>query len=139
MVSNFILYKKEDCVSKKQEFKEVDKFLDWFKENRPATVYLVKNKKRYDEVMKAVEDITTFAVESNPKGTKIVVDPDELTGMSICFEIISNIVVFEDMKKFCEAAMKASNMDIHSRTDDKVSISFVFPNVFEPALPAKKN
>ncbi len=126
-------------MSKQENFEDIDKFLDWYKSKRPETVYLVKNKARYAEVMQAVRTIYNFAHDSNPEGTTISMPtPDELTGTSLCVEIVSNLVVFEDMQKFCAALSKADSYETTSRTDGKFLIGIVFEDVYDLAPPSRK-
>ena len=119
-----------------EQFTDIDKFLDWFRSTRPETIYLVKNKARYAEVMGAIRTIYDFAYESNPDGTILTAPtPDPLIGDKICVEIISNLVVFEDMKKFCAALSKASNFEVCARTDGKALIGIVFDDVYDIPNP----
>jgi hypothetical protein len=125
-------------MQKQDKFANLDDFLDWFKSMRPETIYLVKDKRRYAEVMDAIRTIYDFAHASNPDGTVLTTPaPDQLIGDKICIEIISNLVVFEDMKKLCAALSKASNFEIVARTDGKASIGIVFEDVYDFAPPRR--
>ena len=119
-------------------FDNVDNFLNWYKDNRPETIYLVKNKQRYYEVLSAISTICSFALESNPDGTKITTNPDELLGTSLCVEIITPLVVFESMQELCAALSSADNLEICARTDGTVLIGIVFEDVYDFAPPAKQ-
>ena len=124
---------------KQEQFTDVDNFLEWYMSKRPETVYLVKNKARYAEAIAAIRTIYDFAHTSNPTGTIISKpSPDDLTGTSLVIEIISNLVVFEDMKRFCAALSKTDNFEIHARTDGNALIGIVFEDVWDLAPPSKR-
>ena len=124
---------------KQEQFIDIDEFLEWYLSKRPETVFLVKNKARYAEVMAAVRTIYNFAHASNPEGTILSKpSPDELTGTSLVIEIVSNLVVFDDMQKFCAALSKADNFEVHARTDGKALIGIVFEDVWQLAPPSGK-
>ena len=117
-----------------EKFTDVDEFLEWYKSKRPETIYLVKNKARYTEVMDAIRTICDFAIESNPEGTLLTMPTgDPLLGTSMIVEITSNLVVFEDMKKFCSALSKADNFEIRTTSNNKAFIGIVFADVYEIA------
>jgi len=122
---------------KKELFKDTDKFLEWYKSKRPETIYLIKNKQRYDEAMAAVSDICKYSLKSNPEETRITANPDELLGTSICVEIISTLIVFEDIENFCAALSKANNFEVCARVDGKFLLGIVFEDVYEiaPHIP----
>ena len=117
------------------QFKSMKDFWEWFNSKRPSTVYLVKDKAKYDEVILAVDTIGSFALESNPNGTTISISQDELLATSICVEITTNLVVFEDMQELCSALEKADNLEITTTTKNKMVIGLVFENIYYFAPP----
>jgi len=130
-------------------FTDIDDFLEWYKSKRPETIYLVKNKQRYAEVMNAIKTIYKLAYESNPDGTMIKKPtPDELIGDTLIFDIITNLVAFdsEESQEFCSALSKATTFDIGTMTGyKKVLISMKFADVYDfapahnPGLKLVKN
>jgi len=113
---------------------EVDSFMEYYKQHMPKTIVLAKNKPRYDEVMKAIEDISNFVWETD-SNADIDVYPDDLTGCAMCVKIVASLVVIEMVDKFCEALGKANNFEIYPRTDGNVCLGIVFEDVFKPAPP----
>ena len=59
-------------------FSVLDQLLETYKALMPKTVYLVKNKKRYDEAVKAICEIASCAVEAD-SDAKVKISPDPLT------------------------------------------------------------
>lgn len=117
---------------------EIDALLQYCEAHLPKTVYLVKNKARYDEVKQAIQDIADFVWETD-ENAKINVAPDELTGTSIGVEIIASLVVIDMVDKFCNALHKANNFEVYPRTDGNVGLGLMFEGVFDPAPPYKQS
>ena len=121
-------------MSKKNEFFEVDKLIDYLKRYMPETAVLVKNKGRYEEIMQAIEEISSFAWAISPDAS-ISVAPDELTGSFMTMDIVTDLIVIDQIDKFCAAIKKADNFEVCARTDGKLSFSVVFHDAFVPAPP----
>lgn len=121
-------------MSKKNEFFEVDKLVDYLKRYMPETAVLVKNKGRYEEIMQAIEEISSFAWAISPDAS-ISVAPDELTGSFMTMDIVTDLIVIDQIDKFCAAIKKADNFEVCARTDGKLSFSVVFHDAFVPAPP----
>lgn len=119
---------------KQIQFKDIGKFMARIKSIRPDNI---KNERRYEEVLDSIIHICASALKSNPDRTTLSHKPDELFGTSLCLEIITNLVVFEDMKGFCAALSKADNFEVCAMTEGKVSIGIVFEDVFDLAPPKK--
>ena len=77
----------------------IDALLAYYEDHMPKNVILVKNHQRYDETKQAIQDIADFVWETD-KNAKINVTPDDLTGSSICVEIIASLVVIDMIDKF---------------------------------------
>lgn len=122
---------------KDETFNNIDQFLAWYRSKRPETIYVVKNKERCAEVMDALRTISELALNSNLEGTEISTDPDELLGTSLCVEIVTNLVVFEEMQRFSAALSKADTFEVYARTDGRVGIGITFEDVYEIAKPSK--
>jgi hypothetical protein len=131
-------------------FKDVDKLVEWFKEKRPETVYVVRNPKRYDDVLFAIRTLAELAEEANPGNVRFsapidsdMIDDsfliDELTGVDVCFSITTNLIVFEDMDRFREAMAIVDNFEIVTLDDDTFELGFVFNDVYRLADPYNKN
>jgi hypothetical protein len=120
---------------KEKETKELTELCDFITSTRPPEAHLVKNGKRYDEAMDAIQAICKFAIDSNPKGTTISTNQDVLTGPALEVEIISNLTVFKDMEKFCAALSKADTFEVCSLTDGRYSMGISFEDAYDLAPP----
>jgi len=126
---------------KQIQFKDIGKFMERIKSIRPDNI---KNESRYEEVLDSIIHICATAFKSNPDRTTVSHKPDDLFGTSLCLEIITNVVVFEDMKELCAALSKVhpGTFEICAMADDgvpngKVSIGIVFEDVYDLAPPRK--
>jgi|GEM_PF-1914343 len=117
------------------KFKNTKEFWKWFDKIRPSTVYLIKDKQKYDAFRCATETICTFALESNPDNTSISIRQDELLSTSICVEITTDLIVFENMRSLCDALEKVDNMEIVATTKSQAIIGLVFEEVYYFAPP----
>ena len=122
-----------------EQFTDIEQFIDWYISKRPATIYLVKNKARYAEVMDAIRTICGFATDGlNKDGTTFSMPhPDPLLGTSLILEITCDLLVFEDTQKFCAALSKADNFEVRTTNKGKVFIGIVFQDVYDLASPRK--
>jgi len=114
----------------------IDALLAYYEDHMPKNVILVKNHQRYDETKQAIQDIADFVWETD-KNAKINVTPDDLTGSSICVEIIASLVVIDMIDKFCDALRKANNFEVYPREDGNIGLGIVFEGVFDAAPPKK--
>lgn len=117
-----------------QNFDVVDQLLETYKSLMPKTVYLVKNKQRYDEVVKAICEIASCAVDAD-RSAKVKISPDPLTGSSLCLEVTASLIVVDLLDKFCSALKKANNFEVLPRTDGFIEFNVVFEDAFVPAPP----
>lgn len=117
-----------------QNFDVVDQLLETYKSLMPKTVYLVKNKQRYDEVVKSICEITSCAVFAD-RSAKVKISPDPLTGSSLCLEVTASLIVVDLLDKFCAALKKANNFEVLPRTDGLIEFNVVFEDAFVPAPP----
>ncbi len=114
----------------------IEAIIAYYEENMPQNVILVKNHKRYDEVKQAIQDIADFVWDTD-ESAQINVNPDDLTGSSICVEIIASLVVIDMIDKFCNALRKANNFEVYPREDGNIGLGIVFEGVYDPAPPKK--
>lgn len=112
----------------------IDALIKFYEDHMPRSVVLVKNKQRYEEIKQAIQDIADF-VWNTDKNAIINVTPDDLTGTSICVEIIASLVVIDMVDKFCDALRKANNFEVYPREDGNIGFGLVFENVFDAAQP----
>lgn len=117
-----------------QNFSSLDQLLETYKALMPKTVYLVKNKKRYDEAVKAICEIASDAVAAD-SDAKVKISPDPLTGSSLCLEVTTSLIIVDFLDKFCEALKKADNFEVYPRTDGLLNFNVVFENAFVAAPP----
>lgn len=112
----------------------LDKFVEYLEEIIPDTTYLTKNKKRYDEVKEAIQQIADFAWGVD-ESADIDVKPDEITGTCMLMTIRTNIFIVDEMDKFCKALQKADTIDAAALDDGRISLGLTFENVFELLPP----
>lgn len=117
-----------------QKFDLVDEFLEFYKTFMPKTVYLMKNKERYDEAVKAICEIAACVVEVD-SGAKVKIAPDPLLGSDLCLEITASLIVVDLIDKFCSALNKADNLEVYPRTDGLLGFNVSFREAFIPAPP----
>ena len=115
----------------------IDVLLDYYVEHMPKTVYLMKNPDRYPVVEKAVREIAEMAQVCD-SDAKIEIEPDELTGSSLCLTITSNLFVIDEIDKFCAALKEADTFEACPLTNGNVSISMTFEDAWIPAPPKTK-
>ena len=121
-----------------KKFDSVDKLLETYKSLMPKTVYLVKNKRRYDEAVKAIAEITS-CVKQIDNDAMVKVSKDPLTGTSLCLEIRASFVTVYLIDKFCSALKKANNFEVYPRTDGHIGFDIAFNDAFVPAPPHSDN
>lgn len=92
-----------------QNFSFLDQLLETYKALMPKTVYLVKNKKRYDEAVKAICEIASCAVDAD-SDAKVKVSLDPLAGSSLCLEVTTSLIIVDLLDKFCAALKKQTTL-----------------------------
>lgn len=119
-----------------KKFDVLDELLACYKKHMPKTAYLMKNPDRYSEVEKAVKAISDFAlaIDSN---AQVEAKPDELTGSSLCLEITTDLIVVDEIDKFCSAISKADTFEVCPLTNGKIFFGLTFEDAWIPA-PAYK-
>lgn len=118
-----------------QNLDVVDQLTEVYKALMPKTVYLIKNKSRYDEAVKAICEIASCAVEAD-RDAKVKVCPDALTGSSLCLEITASLIVVDLLDKFCAALKKANNFEVYPKTDGLLNFNVIFEDAFVAAPPS---
>ena len=121
-----------------QNFDEINQLLETYKSLMPKTVYLVKNKNRYEEVEKAICEIVSCAVEADSE-SMVSISPDPLTGSALCLEITTSLIIVDLLDKFCTALKKASNFEVYPRIDGLIGFNVVFQDAFVAAPPFGRN
>ena len=114
----------------------IDMLLNVYKKLMPETVYLVKNKERYPNIEKTVKAISDMVFNIDEEAM-IKVSPDELTGTSLCMEIVTNLFVIDDIDEFCEVLKEATTFEATPFTNGKLHIGFTFEDAWLPAPPVK--
>ena len=121
-------------------FSNIEELVEWLREKRPETIYRVKNQYRYSEVMNAISVICNMATST--EGVSILIPTsDEITGTSLFLEIVGDPIVFDDIEKLCTSLSKASNFEVRTQKQGKISkayIGLVFQDVWDFALPSNK-
>lgn len=115
----------------------IDVLLDKYVELMPETVYLMRNGKRYDEIVGAMDKIQKF-IESVEPDAEFKISKDELVGTSIALEVTCTLLSFTEVEQFCAVAQKADSIDIMPMTDGNLSVVFGFNDAYIPVPPASK-
>lgn len=119
-----------------KKFDVLDELLAFYKKHIPKTAYLMKNPNRYPEVEKAVKEIKDFALAIDSTA-KIEAKPDDLTRSSLCLEITTDLIVIDEIDKFCSALSKADTFEASPLTNGKIFFALTFEDTWIPA-PAYK-
>lgn len=119
---------------KKQD--EIDALLSFYEEHMPKTVYLMRNKGRYEEIVKAMDDIKKF-IETIESDATFEISKDELIGTSLALEVTCTLLSMTEVDQFCDAIKKADSIDITPKTDGNLSVRFGFNDAYVPAPPKK--
>lgn len=121
---------------KKQD--EIDALLSFYEEHMPKTVYLMRNKGRYEEIVKAMDDIKKF-IETIESDATFEISKDELIGTSLALEVTCTLLSMTEVGQFCDAIKKADSIDITPKTDGNLSVIFGFNDAYVPAPPKKQS
>ena len=121
---------------KKQD--EIDALLSFYEEHMPKTVYLMRNKGRYEEIVKAMDDIKKF-IETIESDATFEISKDELIGTSLVLEVTCTLLSMTEVDQFCDAIKKADSIDITPKTDGNLSVIFGFNDAYVPAPPKKQS
>lgn len=119
-----------------KKFDALDELLAFYKKYIPQTVYLMKNPNRYPEVEKAVKEISDFALAIDSTA-KVKSKPDDLTGSSLCLEITTDLIVVDEIDKFCSALSKADTFEASPLTNGKIFFALTFEDTWIPAPACK--
>lgn len=121
---------------KKQD--EIDALLSFYEEHMPKTVYLTRNKGRYEEIVKAMDDIKKF-IETIESDATFEISKDKLIGTSLALEVTCTLLSMTEVDQFCDAIKKADSIDITPKTDGNLSVIFGFNDAYVPAPPKKQS
>lgn len=121
---------------KKQD--EIDALLSFYEEHMPKTVYLMRNKGRYEEIVKAMDDIKKF-IETIESDATFEISKDELIGTSLALEVTCTLLSMTEVDQFYDAIKKADSIDITPKTDGNLSVIFGFNDAYVPAPPKKQS
>lgn len=122
---------------KKQFLDDLDELIEIYDELMPDRVCLMKNPDRYPDVMDAVSEIKRIA-KACDKGAKIEITHDDLTGTSLCMDIVADLFTVDAIKEFCNALKKADGFEANPRTDGKIQIGVIFEDAWMPVPPTAK-
>ena len=110
----------------------IDVLLEIYEEHMPETVYLTRNKGRYEEIVKAMDDIKKF-IETIESSATFKISKDELDGTSLALEVTCTLLSMTEVDLFCNAIKKADSIDIMPLTDGNLSVTFGFKNAYVSA------
>ena len=119
---------------KNNEFPIIDKLLATYKEKVPETVYLLKNKERYAEIMAAIDRIVGYIRDISPDA-KVEVVAGEMDASVICLRVTTDEIIIQDIKGYCDALLKSANMEIYPTKNNKLVMGVVFNGAYSTAPP----
>lgn len=115
---------------------EITKLLEVYEALMPKTVYLMRNKGRYEEIVKDMDEIKRFISTIEPDA-EFSISKDELIGTSLGLEVVCTLFSMTEVDQFCDVIKKADSIDITPRTDGMLSVIFGFNDAYVPAPPKK--
>lgn len=113
---------------------EIDALIAFYEKHMPETVYLMRNKGRYEEIVKAMNDIKDF-ISTIESDATFEISKDEIDGTSLALEVTCTLLSMTEVDQFCAAIKKADSIDITPKTDGNLSVMFGFNNAYVPAPP----
>ncbi len=122
----------------KNEFEEFEKLIAFLRENLPETICLVRNKERYDEIVRSITEIQEYFVEQDDQ-TQFVIEKDKLLGMSLCLSVVCQLLSTTDIESLCKVIGKADSIDIEPLCNGKIRFTFGFDNAYKPAPPYQES
>ncbi len=111
------------------EEKWFKKFCEYYSDHIPNAVTFKKSE-QYNKIVNAVKVISDFVYSTTPDA-KIKYSADELIGDKMILEIITDELIVDDMKKFCETMSIAANFEVYPRTDGTIQFNVVFNDAFD--------
>ncbi len=119
-----------------EEDETLKALLEYIKKHLPKTVYLTKNKGRYEEILHDIDELISFVTKEDKEVTYKVYT-DELLGCCLNLEFECTIFSVSDMKKFGELIKKANTFEVCAKTNGELYLAFTFEDAFVPYDPDK--
>lgn len=110
----------------------IEKLLKYYEEHMPRTVYLKKNKDKYQIIEKSVRELAEIA-KTYDEDSVITIKPDELTGTTLCLDIETSLLAIDSVDKICEALKIADTLEICPLLNGNVSVAMTFQDAWVPA------
>lgn len=120
----------------KQMLKDIDAVCDFIKAHKPEQSVFVKNKKRYEEVMNAIEELANIAFASD-ETAKVFIGNDELVGNDIVMDIECSLLSTVEIDRFLSAIKTAYSIDIVPLTNGNIRITIGFAGAWKIYFPEK--
>lgn len=121
-----------------KKFDVIDALLAFYRKHMPETVYLMKNPERYPKIEKAVEEISSLVLAFDNKA-KVKIAPDTLTGSSLCLSFTTNLIVIDEIDKFCSFLSEADTIEICPLKNGQIDLGLTFKNTWIPAPTHRKS
>lgn len=112
----------------------IDALLEYYEAHMPETVCLMRNKGRYEEIVKAMSEIKSF-IKTIESDAAFEISKDELVGTSLALEVTCTLLSMTEVDRFCKAIRTADSIDITPKTDGNLSVVFGFNDAYVPAPP----
>lgn len=113
----------------KKESNWLDAFCKFYTDHMPNTIVFKKCKERYDQILSAIDTISKFVYATNPEA-KIEYHTDELIGDRIVLEIVTDEIIVDNLKSFCDSMKIAANFEVYPRTDGTIQFNVVFNDAY---------
>jgi len=117
---------------KNESLDPVDEILREYESKMPETVYLVKNKVRYEAIVKSIKTIKKFVKAVSPDA-KTKIKPGGMNKSSIYFKVITDEIIFKNVGDFCAAIQAASNIEFYPREDGNIAMSILYNGAYDIA------
>ncbi len=117
-----------------QKQSALDELTTFIKAKMPKTIYLLRNKGRYEEIVNEIDKIKQFILNNDPDA-KFSITKDELLGLDLSLEVECTLLAITDVYQFCSVIKNANSIDIVPLANGKLSLIFSFADAYMPAPP----
>ena len=111
-----------------ENYPEIDALCALIRDTMPQNYVLMLNLPRYQKARETIslilQSLDDLDLKEEPR-----IFFDELIGTSLCVELVSHYMSFDDLQLFANALKGVDTMDISPRLDGTVEVGFTFEGV----------
>jgi|GEM_PF-2856690 len=111
---------------------KIDTLLKEYKDKMPKEVALVINKERYEQIMLAIDTLTTLILDSTPDAI-FEIRQGGMNPKDIFFTAITDEVVVKDNNALAAAIVVGENFEIYQHKKGKIMLSIKFRGAYSAA------